>query len=674
MKFRIKKLEKFFNIPAPWALAVTAILAYGLLIAQLGFYWDDLPMSWIRYQLGPEAMAKYFSTNRPVWGLVYQATTWLMPWQPLSWQILSLVLRWITGILVWMLVRDIWTGRGRLALVTGLLFLVYPGFNQQWASYLYSHFFIVLSFFLLSFLFMIWGLRNPQRYWRLNAVGMLFSGMNLWMMEYFFVLELVRPVILWAALGPQGIDLRKRLKQVLVHWFPYLVVFITAVFSRMFVFNNQIYGISLASQFSRNPLDTMLYLLGVVLNDWWTVTFAAWGQVFEFPNPSEAGLLSTLAYAVLVLATFLWLWRCLRSEQYLESHKDNQTALSFLALGAVSLFLAGWPFWLVDLSVTLGFPANRFTLSFMLGTSFLLAGLIELIPSGKIRTGLAVVLVGLAVGRQFLWANEFRRDWEELQDMFWQMSWRIPALEPDTLILINEGPLDYYADNSISAPLNMIYAPDNHTSDVDYMLFYPTNRIGQALPSFAPGQRISHNFIAGQFEGNTSQVVVLEYSPPGCLRVLDPDFDPENRFLLRESMLREAAVLSTTSPILAASQPGMPHFFGPEPGPNWCYYFEKADLARQSGDWQQVADLGDLAFSTGDTPNNPVERFVFIEGYAHVGRWDQAWDLSLKSYRISKEYVGPLLCKLWQRIDATVPDSNSKREFVEKAEKFDCSP
>ena len=64
-------------------LLVVAILAYGLLIPRLGFYWDDLPMSWIRYELGSEAMTRYFSTNRPVWGLLYQITTRLLPQVPI---------------------------------------------------------------------------------------------------------------------------------------------------------------------------------------------------------------------------------------------------------------------------------------------------------------------------------------------------------------------------------------------------------------------------------------------------------------------------------------------------------------------------------------------------------------------------------------------------------------
>ena len=95
----------------------------------------------------------------------------------------------------------------------------------------------------------------------------------------------------------------------------------------------------------------------------------------------------------------------------------------------------------------------------------------------------------------------------------------------------------------------------------------------------------------------------------------------------------------------------MPAIYGPEPVHGWCYYFEKADLARQFGDWETVTRLGDEAFSIDDYPNSPVERFVFIEGYAHTGQWKRAIELSNVSYKVSKDFVGPLLCRLWERIE-----------------------
>src|SRR5688572_5730784 len=165
-------------------LLIAAILAYGLLIPQLGFYWDDLPMSWIRYQLGTEAMTQYFSTNRPVWAWLYQITTRIFPQVPIYWQVFALLWRWLGAVTLWAIVRRLFPEREKMALTVSLLFLLYPGFNQQWGSFLYSHFFIVLFFFLISYYLMLRGKTIP---------AMTFSALNLWMMEYFFVLELARP-------------------------------------------------------------------------------------------------------------------------------------------------------------------------------------------------------------------------------------------------------------------------------------------------------------------------------------------------------------------------------------------------------------------------------------------------------------------------------------------------
>src|SRR6185369_11054910 len=131
-------------------LLFVAIFAYGLLTPQLGFYWDDMAISWIRYELGSRALMQYFSNNRPVWGLLYQITTHILPQVPIYWQLFALLGRWLGAVMVWLIVRELWPNKPRFSLSVALLFLIYPGFNQQWISFLYSHFFIVLFFFLLS--------------------------------------------------------------------------------------------------------------------------------------------------------------------------------------------------------------------------------------------------------------------------------------------------------------------------------------------------------------------------------------------------------------------------------------------------------------------------------------------------------------------------------------------
>ena len=670
----MKRLASFLTSP-PLVLAIVAVLAYGLLIPQLGFYWDGLAMSWIRYQLGPEAMARYFSTNRPVWGLLYQLTTRLIPQVPIYWQVFALFWRWLAGLLVWAILRELFPEKPRLALGTALLFLLYPGFNQQSGAYLYSHFFIVLNFFLYSIYLMLRA--QKDLFWRRTILGMLFSALNLWMHEYFFVLELVRPAVIWVKLRKEDLEIPEHLRRTpwetvktsLGLWAPYLAVFVAAVLSRLFIFNNQIYEIG-GSGVGTMPFN----ILTTIPTSLWTVTVAAWGQAFRLPDLATDGPRTTLVYGAIALVVYGAVIAALFGRQAEETKRsDNRDAFWAMGLGVFILLVAGWPFWLTGVPVSLGYPANRATLSFMLGVSLLIAGLLSLLPR-RLDWILLAVFVALAAGRQFQWSNEFRRDWNAQKNLFWQMTWRAPGLEPGTIVLMNEE-LSYYADNSLGAPLNWIYAPDNHTDHVDYVLFYPTNRLGGALTSLEPGQPISYDYLAGQFEGNTSQVVVFYYAPPGCLRLLDPQIDPYNRLIPDDSLLREAAKLSTTMPILDEPLARMPKIYAPEPVHNWCYHYEQADLARQLGDWEQVAALGNQAFKLDDYPNDPLERFVFIEGYAHVGEWERALEYSQISYNVSKNYVGPLLCRLWDRISQEVPTSSEKDEFVAQAKTlFVCNP
>ena len=240
----------------------------------------------------------------------------------------------------------------------------------------------------------------------------------------------------------------------------------------------------------------------------------------------------------------------------------------------------------------------------------------------------------------------------------------MPALETNTAIISNDLPVTYFSDNSLSGPLNWIYS---RPGEMDHILYFISIRLNRGLPDLEPGLAIEQNYLAKTFHGSTSQLVVIDYSPPGCLRVLDPQIDPANRLLV--PLLRDAAVLSNRGMIRAQNAVTLPaSLFAPEPVHGWCYYFEKADLARQSGDWQKVVELGDIAFSLDDHPNDPVERFVFIEGYAHTGDWERAVKLSRESYQVSKDYVKPLLCRLWERIELETTDDANRNEALSEVE------
>jgi len=641
------------RIHPPIALLLIAILAYGLLIPTLGFYWDDLPMSWIRYQLGAEAMTRYFSNNRPVWGLLYQLTTHILPQVPIYWQTFALFWRWLGAVVVYKIILELWKDNPRFAFTTATLFLLYPGFNQQWGAYLFSHFFIVLFFFLLSILLMLRGK---------TISALIFSALNLWMMEYFFVLELTRFGIIWTSLRDSYPDPKQRLKPTFNLFAPYLVLFTLAVLSRLFIFNNQVYNFSLTAQLKADPLATILALAQNFFTSLWKVIIASWIQIFTGVDPAMHGTRTLLLYAAVIIIVLLITYYVVRSMQNEPVFKPLYPIL----LGAFMLPFAGVPFWTTGLVISLAHPASRFTLPFMFGVSLIIAGAIEYIPRLNWRNIVLVLLVGLAAGRQFLWSTDYKRDWESQKNIFWQMTWRAPGIKPNTLVLMNEK-LFFYADNSISAPLNWIYAPENHSDQISYVLLYPTNRLNSSLPLLKLDLPIQYDYLAGRFEGNTSNALAFYYDPPDCLRLLDPDLDLDNRFIRDESLMREASALSNPNQIRREQSAVMPDVYQPEPKHGWCYYFEKADLARQFGDWDEVVALGDKAFKLkNDSPNNPIERFLFIEGYAHVGDWDRAVELSKVSYRVSRDFVGPILCQLWKRVETETADSGERNEALSK--------
>jgi hypothetical protein len=526
----------------------------------------------------------------------------------------------------------------------------------------YSHFFIVLFFLLISWHLMLRGKTVP---------AMIFSALNLVMFEYFFLLEFMRPFLLLMSLREEKMMLCERLVKVFRAWIPYIGVIAFALLYRSLVYSHPGFGYSLTEEVARAPLETISQLIQNVLSSLWAAAVGAWMLVFQFPNPAVNGLRTSLLYLVVVLAVGgLLLLKRLGDKSIEAAQKCD--AFWLIGLGAFMLLVGGVPYWLTNLPVTLGFPANRALLSFMFGACFFLVGLLDLLPA-RFKYFAAVILIALSAGRQFLWSVDYLRDWSSQKNLFWQMTWRAPGIQPGTIVLMNEE-LQFNADNSLSAPLNWIYAPETRTRQVGYVLLYPTNRLGASLPVLEPGLPIRYDFLAASFEGNTSDVLAFYYDPPACLRLLDPDLDPANRLIPDDSLMRDASALSNADRITADQQAVMPAIYGPEPEHGWCYHFQRAELARQMGDWEEVVKLGDAAFKLDDHPNDPLERFVFIEGYAHVGDWDQALEYSKVSYRVSRDYVGPLLCQLWKRIGAETASSPERSEALAEVQQLLSCP
>jgi len=659
-------MKKFAH---PLYLLALAFITYGLFFWQRGFYWDESAWTWIYFRLGPQMLTQTFSTSRPFWGMLYQALLPLVGPYPARWQFLVIIIHWLAAVQVWGLVRQLWPRQERLAFITAVLFLVYPGLGQNDLGLMYSHFYIVLNALLLSFNLSLLVLARPRQRWALIPAALLLSGVNLMTMEYFYFLEMARVVLFWLCLRGEG----KRVQKSLLWFAPYFVLLVSVTLWRAFFFENQnaSYSFSLFADLRQNPLLAVWHLLSNVLFSFWVTAPQAWMSVFVPVDMSVLGP-RTLAVvgAVCALAGISLGWALARWGESAEG--ESGAWREWFGLAFILWLCAGGSFWMVGILPLLNFSEDRFTLPFMLASSLMMAGLIETLrrwPRLQIVT--LALLVGFSAAKHQQFDATFRHDWEVQRGFFNQMAWRIPGLEKGTILLSNDLPVRYSSDNSLSGPLNWMYSPPG---EMNAILYFASIRVASNLPDLRPGIPHEKDYRGPIFRGNTSTILVINFEPPGCLRVMDPDVDPVNRLL--PEAVRDVARYSNAGVIHFEQEAERPvQLYGSEPAHRWCYYFEKAELARQMGDWVQVAKLGDIAFALDDYPNDPIERFVFIEGYAHVGEWEKAKELSLTSYRVAKNYVGPLLCKLWERIEnegalTIVERSNIK----EMRTNFQCLP
>ena len=116
--------------------------------------------------------------------------------------------------------------------------------------------------------------------------------------------------------------------------------------------------------------------------------------------------------------------------------------------------------------------------------------------------------------------------------------------------------------------------------------------------------------------------MVVWYAPPSCVYVLSKDVD---EYYALPSFLTLAKSWSNTNLITeATSKAATPpsSIFGPEPTRDWCYYFQKAELARQFGNWEGVVELEKEVAARNLSPSNKDEWKPFIEGYRKLGMTD----------------------------------------------------
>ncbi|GAB4572691.1 MAG: hypothetical protein Fur0017_24860 [Anaerolineales bacterium] len=646
-------------------IASITLLAYGLLLPLTGFYWDDWPFAWIAKFLGPAEFNPAFMPFRPFLGPIFYFTTSLIPTHPLAWQVFALVIRFLIGITAWWMFIQIFPKRKTLAFLAALLMLIYPGYSQHWVALTHiNQELIPFLFYLLSFGYTFKALRSQKKTDTIIAVLLQICG--IFPTEYFFGIEGIRFFLLFFFFNS---SLLERITKTFKAWLPYLLIW---ALNAAWLFYYYKFGPYQSYEVAAAQSPNFIYFLTQALDALWKAGFYIWAQVLvltfsSLPAPASLLTLGLIAISFIFLARFL-----LRSAPAEET--DKTLSVSLLIMGVFGILLGRLPSLAATLPLTLQSSYDRFMISIMLGSVMFVLGLMELfIKENRARIVFFSALIALGIGQQFFNANIFRRDWQKQGEIYWQMAWRMPALEPNTVLLTHQMPIDYETDLSFTAPINWMYAPNYTRANLPYIFLYTEKRIGgSTLPALKEGVPITYPYRTVDFNSSLSNALVIYMPQNGCLRVLDPSRGHAQIYDNIADEFTQAIALSKPSRILVnTSQPASPMFF-PEPERGWCYYFTKAELANQEGDFQTSSKLGDEVLNAKFQPDDPREWLVFVEAYAMSGDIEKAVEASNFALKADGKTL-KAVCKVWEQIQAQSPGGGEK-ELESARLSLGCNP
>ena len=652
--------EKF----VPFLLLVFTVIAYVPLITQLGFYWDDWPMLWFKVTKGAEGFATAFDMDRPFLGYLYQITASLMGNDPLAWQILTVFFRWTVTIAFWWMLRQLWPERKWEVFWISSLLAVYPGFKQMPIAYVWMNAFILLLAYILSYGMMLKAIRSENwkgwLLWTIPSVLLfLFCTIST---EYYTGLEMCRGAIIWIFLardaGFRDTGFWKKVGSVLRQWLPYLVSLGIFLFWRVFLFQFTNYKPILLEQFAVNPIKTIYNVIVRIIEDAYTATWGAWTEFFRFPNHVDFEVASGNLFWIAVGTSFLAILIVgfLYKPDGIQRNDDQEETRAFhiwcciaMGLGLFMVVCPGFPYWVTTLPIHLYYPYDRFLVAFMFGSAIFMVGFFSYILRTRWqRTILFALFAAMAIGGNILNANSYRKDWNIQKDFVSQLVTRIPSLKEHTILLTDDNPFSYESDNSLTGLVNLALEPDLEGYELPYSVMHFSSRFG-SVEELESTENIYYDFRGSTFWAPNDQIVVYHYSPPGCMRILDP----EEHFMLNNlpEIYYDLMDVSTPKDRININGTAPTFLFDDvikQPiDENWCYYFQKAELARQAEDWEQVAAIGDKVLSTMKA-GEASEYFVFIEAYIQMDRWYDAMALFQRVHAEGKN-LDPVLCQYIHR-------------------------
>ncbi len=653
------------NIPLVLSLLIITIyplLTYFIFIPFLGFYNDDWLFGYLGHFYGPQELIAGFAGDRPIVGYLFAINHILLGSNLFFWHIYMFLMRLLGGYILFFLLKKLWPNRLISVTYITLLFLIYPGFLQQSVPLGYQNYITALTVWIASMFFTVLAIKSRSKITLIlfTLVALILQVFSFLLLEFFIGMEILRFLLIVYSTMPAftGINF-VRLKKKIRYLSPYIISLLLFVLWRVFIFKSvrPATNIDWITQtyysdpvwIANIPLKILNSFISTVILSYFTPIIVRLTRI-----PLENSIIS-LSVGIISSSLLYFYYKIIRRFQNDEdlnySVSTKNWAKNLLLIGIISIIAALIPIIISGRFVSELFDNNnfdRYSISSIIGVGFIFTGFLLYKTSGAVRDWIMILLVSLSITTHLMNGYWHTILWNKQKDIWWQFYWRTSQIQKNALLIFNfpevtETTKSQDASTVLYSALRLedyqIWAPGNLF--FNYLNLPENHFSGQYLLDKDTAQKIRNKTIEVIAEGSSTikytkdfnnAIIISLPSEKSCLWILDRkrEEQPNN---------------STVNP--------PSNIFGTEPSHGWCYYFQKASLARKLKDWDRLNQLTQDVLEKNFRPLDTNEWLPFIEGLIVSKRYTQAENLiRITSGSESKIFMNNL-CQMVKRLKVT---------------------
>ncbi len=616
-------------------LLIASAAAYLPLVGKIGYSNDDWYLMYDAHVAGPQIFHAVYSIDRPARAYVLIPLYSLFGENVLPYHLNLYLFHLLAALALFWTLEMVWPRHRLSTFSAALLFLIYPGFLSQPNPVDYQSQIISLFLGMFSIALTIKAILTPRVIPKIiiTVISILCGIAYLSLVEYFIGFEIFRLTLIGAlVLRERELNWRQHLMKVIGQWLPFLMAPVAFVFWRLFLFQNERKATNVGAQVGQlfgSPIYKGLGWLIALFQDSIKITFLAWAvpfhdMVFQLRLRDMLVGLALAIFVALIVAFF--------SSSLNGAEEDQETPYDLKReawwVGISSVIGGLLPVIVSNRQADFG-GYSRYTLTGAEGGVIVLMVLLSYLKSVRLRMTLFSALVSIAILTHYANSVNAVAATASIRDFWWQVFWRAPQFKDGTTFVVDYPQGGIAEDYFIWGPASFIYSPEKQsTIPISVRLsgiVLTQDDVLKIITRHQQATSVGRGNVSVQDFANVT--VIAQSTSEGCIRIIDGS-NPELSSADAQDMMLVASRSKINNVILNQQAPTPPSsIFGVEPQHGWCYYFEKAELARQQENWQMVDKLGDDALTQGFYPSDRIEWMPFLQSYAVLGELDKVHHL-----------------------------------------------